>query len=219
MPIRIDERLTLIASLTEGDCIADIGCDHGKLGYYLLGTERAKRIIATDISSPSLKKAKELAEENGVGDAMETRLGDGLSVLKDRETDCVVIAGMGGDLISDILLGACDSAKAFDCYVLSPNTHPEKVRDALGKINHKIVFDDMVFCSGKFYTVIKTLAGEADELSETQRLFGKFFADSETFQAYAQKEINDAKAALGINPNAQGLKQRLLLLEKTVGGR
>ena len=61
MPIRIDERLTAIATLIKGGTVADVGCDHGKLGYYLVSTDRAERVIATDISAPSLQKAYELA--------------------------------------------------------------------------------------------------------------------------------------------------------------
>ena len=68
MPIRLDQRLTAIANLVDYGKVADVGCDHGKLGYYLVSTDRASEVIATDISKPSLDKAKELAFENGVAD-------------------------------------------------------------------------------------------------------------------------------------------------------
>ena len=106
MPIRIDERLTAIANLIQGGAVADIGCDHGKLGYYLVSTDRADKVIATDISAPSLRKASELAFDNGVTEIMETRLGDGLSPIKSEEVDTVVIAGLGGDVIAEILKSA-----------------------------------------------------------------------------------------------------------------
>ncbi|MEG1528926.1 MAG: class I SAM-dependent methyltransferase, partial [Clostridia bacterium] len=103
MPIRLDERLTTIANLAIGDTVADIGCDHGKLGYYLLSTDRAKKIVATDISAKSLAKAEMLVNENGVASQFETRLGDGLKPLASNEADVVVVAGLGGDVISQIL--------------------------------------------------------------------------------------------------------------------
>lgn len=65
MPIRLDQRLTAIANLVDYGKVADVGCDHGKLGYYLVSTDRASEVIATDISAPSLAKAEELAKENG----------------------------------------------------------------------------------------------------------------------------------------------------------
>ena len=47
MLIRLDERLTAVAALVDYGSVADVGCDHGKLGFYLLGTERANSVIAS----------------------------------------------------------------------------------------------------------------------------------------------------------------------------
>lgn len=188
MPIRLDERLAQIASLVDYGRVADVGCDHGKLSYYLVSTDRASSVIATDISEGSLKKARELAYDNGATELIETRLGDGLSVIADREVDTVVIAGLGGDVISGILAGAREGNKHFAHFVLSPNTHPEKVRRDLVNSHHKIVYDDTVECGGKRYTVIKTEEGE-DALDELQILFGAFYANSEKFAEYARQEL------------------------------
>lgn len=113
MPIRLDQRLTAIANLVDYGKVADVGCDHGKLGYYLVSTDRASEVIATDISAPSLAKAEELAKENGVQDVMTVRLGNGLEPVADREVDTVIIAGLGGDVISDIILRANEQGKRF----------------------------------------------------------------------------------------------------------
>ena len=104
MPIRLDERLTAIAEQAAGvRTVCDVGSDHGKLACWLVQTGRAERAVATDISAPSLKKAERLAEELGLADLVETRTGDGLDPVADREADAVVIAGMGGDLGDGIL--------------------------------------------------------------------------------------------------------------------
>ena len=188
MPIRLDERLTRIATLVDYGRVADVGCDHGKLGYYLIGTDRASSVIATDISEGSLKKARELAYDNGVASLMQTRLGDGLVPVADGEVDTVVIAGLGGDVISGILAHAREDKKRFAHFVLSPNTHPEKVRRELLSWSHKIVYDDIVECGGKHYTVIKTQEGE-ETLDELKILFGAFYASSENFARLAKQEL------------------------------
>lgn len=188
MPIRLDERLTRIANLVDYGRVADVGCDHGKLGYYLIGTDRASFVIATDISEGSLKKARELAYENGVTERMQTRLGNGLAPVADGEVDTVVIAGLGGDVISGILESAGEEKKHFAHFVLSPNTHPEKVRREIVSQSHKIVYDDIVECGGKRYTVIKTEEGK-EELDELQILFGAFYKDNASFKEYAEKEL------------------------------
>lgn len=198
MPIRLDERLTIIASLVDYGKVADVGCDHGKLGYYLVSTDRASSVIATDVSAPSLQKARELALENGVTDVMQTRLGDGLVPIASREVDTVVIAGLGGDVISGILEKAREEKKSFAHFILSPNTHAEKVRAELARCGQKIVFDDMLVVAGKTYTVIKSEEGE-ETLDANQIKYGKFFKTSTNFRTWLEKEINEKKNILSKN--------------------
>ncbi len=188
MPIRLDKRLSLIASLAEGGSVADIGCDHGKLSYYLISTDRATKAIATDISAASLEKARELALANGVEDAMICRLGDGLDPIASGEVDAVIIAGLGGDLIARMILAGYAGGKRFESYILSPNTHPEKVRQALTDIGQRIDFDEVTECGGKLYTVMRSRAGRQD-LDDIQLLFGAFYMDSEDFPARAAAEL------------------------------
>ncbi len=212
MPIRLDERLTAIASLIEYGCVADVGCDHGKLGFYLLSTDRASKVIATDISAESLKKAQQLAFDNDVD--MQTRLGDGLTPVADGEADTVVIAGLGGDVISKILAGARADKKQFKHFVLSPNTHPEKVRKELNISGHRITLDDIVECAGKRYTLIKTEQGE-QALDELQIMFGTFYKSSGSFLKYAAEELAYKQGILASNASDE-LADRVALLEKAI---
>lgn len=188
MPIRLDERLTRVASLVRCEAAADIGCDHGKLAFYLVETDRAERVIATDISEGSLKKARELVLENGADDRISLRLGDGLAPVRDGEADVIVIAGLGGDVISGILERARADGKTFDSYVLSPNTHPEKVRRTLVSIGQRIIYDSAVQCAGKLYTVIKSEKGEG-VLDELRERFGAFYDTDPQFEERAKAEL------------------------------
>ena len=214
MPIRLDERLTAVAELAAGaKVLCDVGCDHGKLACYAVQTGRAESALATDISAPSLRKAAELAEDTGVYDRVETRLGDGLDPVADGEADTVVIAGMGGDLIARILERAHAQGKTFPRLVLSPNTHPERVRAALAGTGYALTADMRVPCAGKAYTVIAAREGEGDRLDGLQLLFGKFFASDEGFALRARKEIAGIDALLKENPEAAALAGRKRLLE------
>ena len=218
MPIRLDQRLTAIANLVDYGKVADVGCDHGKLGYYLVSTDRASEVIATDISAPSLAKAEELAKENGVQDVMTARLGNGLEPVADREVDTVIIAGLGGDVISDIILRANEQGKRFLHYLLSANTHPEKVRAAIVKCGHTIVFDEMLECAGKTYTIVKTNEGEST-LSSEQIAYGAFFDTSDKFAYFANKGIEGMKNILERNPKAVELKDKITKLENALQKR
>ena len=208
MPIRLDQRLTAIANLVDYGKVADVGCDHGKLGYYLVSTDRASEVIATDISAPSLAKAEELAKENGVQDVMTARLGNGLEPVADREVDTVIIAGLGGDVISDIILRANEQGKRFLHYLLSANTHPEKVRREIILSRHTIVYDDLLEVAGKVYTIIKTQKGES-KLDEEQIKYGAFFKTNPNFSVFAKKDIQSLENIYRNNPSASELKDKI----------
>lgn len=217
MPIRLDQRLTAIANLVDYGKVADVGCDHGKLGYYLVSTDRASEVIATDISKPSLDKAKELAFENGVADVMQTRLCDGLGAVDGEEVDTVIIAGLGGDVISGIMQRAREDGKTFVSFILSPNTHPEKVRREIVLSKHTIVFDEMLECAGKTYTIIKTKKGEST-LDDMQLTFGAFYKTSDNFEYFAKKELRSLENILAKNPEAQ-LQGKIDLIKSALGDR
>lgn len=217
MPIRLDERLTAIAEQAAGvRTVCDVGSDHGKLACWLVQTGRAERAIATDISAPSLKKAERLAEELGLSDLVKTRAGDGLAPVADGEADAVVIAGMGGDLIAGILERAHAEGKRFPRFVLSPNTHPERVRGVLAEVGHRITGDFSAECAGKRYTVITTAEGEGEELSDAELKFGRFFRTDRDFVLAAGKELEALGAQLRLNPDATGLAERAAALREAL---
>ena len=102
--IKLEPRLFELCDMVRGySCVADIGCDHGRLSCALLQSFDIKRVIAADISETCLQKARKLAEKCGLLSRIDIRCGDGLSVLCAEEADAVIIAGMGGELISNIL--------------------------------------------------------------------------------------------------------------------
>ena len=49
-----------------GDRVADVGCDHGYLGIYLLQKNIAASVIASDVALQPLASARENARKYGV---------------------------------------------------------------------------------------------------------------------------------------------------------
>jgi len=88
-----------------GDRVADIGCDHGYLGIYLLKSGIASAVIASDIHEGPLRSALRNAEKFEVRDKMTFYLSDGVKNIP-REFDTLVCAGMGADTIISILAAA-----------------------------------------------------------------------------------------------------------------
>ena len=103
MKIPISSRLlTCCSYVNQGDRVADIGCDHGYLGIWLLMKGIARSVIESDVAQGPLDSARRNGRKFGVDGAMEFYLSDG-----DRDIpgdfDVMVCAGMGADTIMSIL--------------------------------------------------------------------------------------------------------------------
>ena len=124
----LDERLSLLASMVrKGSIVADIGADHGYLVAYLVASGACPRGIAADIGEGPLRAAASTMRQYGVEGRVALLLCNGLSGLSPQDVDDVVIAGMGGDTIVEILSAAMwrDGAKRF---VLQPMTRAAVLR-------------------------------------------------------------------------------------------
>lgn len=148
--MKLSERLDAIASEIElGKTMADIGTDHGFLPIYMLEAGICPKAIATDISPKSLNKA-EIQWKNGKYDGeFITRVGNGLGVLNFGEVDTIVIAGMGGLLISDILSDDFNHTKSFNQFILQPRSHTGELRKRLWCMGFEVE-KDLLVREGKF---------------------------------------------------------------------
>jgi tRNA (adenine22-N1)-methyltransferase len=165
----LDTRLACIASEVPAcNLAADIGTDHGKLPCWLLASGRVKKMIVSDISKISRDKARDLFLEYEVTARVVLSGANGLFALQDNP-EAVVIAGMGGGLVSEILLQdvALNNAKL----ILSAHTELPLLRDAVLSKGYKIIKELLVFSGGRYYRIITALPG-SQNLSEFQRELG-----------------------------------------------
>ena len=106
MNLPLSKRLLTCAGFVHpGDRVADIGCDHGYLGIYLLQQGIASSVIASDVNEQPLQCAVINAEKYGFRDKMTFFLSDGVRNIP-RDFDCMVCAGMGADTMVSILEAA-----------------------------------------------------------------------------------------------------------------
>ncbi|MBQ2985271.1 MAG: SAM-dependent methyltransferase, partial [Clostridia bacterium] len=119
--VRLRPRLQAAADMiTNSEHAADIGCDHGRLSVALLQQGRTMAVTASDISEPSLEKARLLADKCGLSHRMAAVVSDGMSHLSPGAADAIIIAGMGGELIAEILAAALPVARGAKCIVMQP---------------------------------------------------------------------------------------------------
>lgn len=170
--LKLSERLSAVASLVKTDSvIADIGTDHGFLPVYLCKHGIIKGAIAADVNEGPLNSCRLLVGREGLGDRINVRISDGLDSLHPEEFDTVIIAGMGGELIADIL-SRC-SYLSEKHIILNPMTHPELARKFLYDNGYEINNDFIVRDRQHYYSVFDAVyTGSAGQKSETDYFLG-----------------------------------------------
>ena len=162
------ERLKIIFDhIPNCDIFADIGCDHGYIAYEMLKSNKANRVIISDISQKCLLKAQELLSPFISQGKAVSVVSDGF----DKVGDCssALIAGMGGEEICSILT----NAKTLpDSLILQPMKNPDKVRRLVVDMGYRIVKDFVFKSSGKFYDLMVLEKGK-DCLTQAEIEFGR----------------------------------------------
>ena len=154
--MKLSPRLAAVAGLVPpGARVADIGCDHGYLSLYLVESGTAAHCIASDVREGPLSAAKENVRAAGMVDRIELRLGDGLSGIAPEETDCVILAGMGGDTMREILQAAPWIADGPHTLVLQPQSHTDTLRLWLSGQGFAITAERVVHDRGHLYVTFR----------------------------------------------------------------
>ena len=221
--MKLSKRLQTIADFVKkGAVVADIGTDHAHIPIYLIKNNIISRAYACDINTGPLEKAEENINYYGVKN-IELRLSNGLEKLKTDEADTVIIAGMGGELITDILERG---RRFFDTerkFILSPHTKIDEVRKYLLSNGFEITKEDMCIDEGKFYTVMEVKYTENKEMySEAELLYGKYLIENKhpVLLRFLKKE--EAKyisilSNIGLNEERKTeLRHRLDIIKETI---
>ena len=184
-------RLNKLVSLVPTcNLLADVGCDHGYVGIAALQQGKASRVAFTDISAPSLHKARANCPQN-LTDKVSFHCQDGLG---DIQADCAIIAGMGGLEIISILQNAKHLPEKL---VLQPMRNQRDVREYVTK-QYEIV-TDVKFFDGKFYDVIVAVQSDTPSaLTELELEFGKsnIQEPSTDFVSYLKLELTKLNSIL-----------------------
>ena len=171
--IVIDNRIRCIADcVRNGAVLADIGTDHGKLPIYLAQTQKIKHAVAVDINEMPLLKAKNNIKKYGLDLVIDTYLTDGLRGVEVFCPTDIVIAGMGGELIEDILNKQTTDRKNVR-YILQPMTKEECLRKFLCNNGYSI-FDEYIVKEQRLYQVIcAEYTGKNTEMSAAEYILGR----------------------------------------------
>ena len=156
MQIKLDRRLQRCASLVRGRVLLDIGTDHAYLPCRLVVDGVCDSAVAADIGEGPLRAAENTVLRSGVCGKVHLVRSDGFKYIPARLLESVtdvVIAGMGGELIADILDGRGRLPGGVN-FILQPNSRAEILRAYLSE-NGFYTSSETAVKDGRFiYSVI-----------------------------------------------------------------
>jgi len=159
MTISLSKRLTaLVDMMPEVTTLYDIGCDHGFTSITALQRKKCSRAFACDVRTGPLQAASRHVAEAGLQNSVQTVLSDGLKEIEQVSAgSCVLISGMGGELMSSILKEALAAERFLSdtVFILQPQSELGDFRRFLYDNEMLIIDEDMVFEEGKYYPMMK----------------------------------------------------------------
>ena len=176
--IDLTPRLRTAASLVpEGARLADIGTDHAYLPAALLLEGKIPYAIAADLRQGPLLRAKETAALYGCQKQMGFRLCDGLKGIRPEETDAIVIAGMGGETIAQILEAAPWVRERQVPLVLQPMSSIPDLREWLQEHGYQIQEERLAQEGDNLYVILSVCSGEMVPMTPAELWAGRQSSD------------------------------------------
>lgn len=198
-PIKLSGRLEAVASfLPRGAFFADIGSDHAYLPCFVCLHDETAHAIAGEVNKGPYQRAQENVRTQQLSNVVDVRLGNGLQVVEKDEITEVVIAGMGGFLITDILQNGSEKLRQVKRIITQPNVDARNVRRWFTNNDFTITNETIVQEKEHFYEIIVADKGRngivsPSSLEEKHFLFGPLLMEAKSPAFYKKWKFEQVK--------------------------
>lgn len=215
--MQLEGRLKLIAELVPAcEVLADVGTDHGYIPIYCVQNGMCNRAIAMDVNPLPLDRADAHIKKYDLDKFISTRLSDGVQQLSPDEADVIVIAGMGGQLIMNILDAGADIITEDTYLILQPMLAAKELREFLADNGYDICDEYVCREENKFYNIITAKRGK-NEFSDNDIYIGKNLSQNspEVYKDYLEYKIRvNEKILSGLKQSSVEDTERISLVER-----
>lgn len=215
---RLPPRLRAIAQwVPQGAKLADIGTDHALLPLWLLRRERISAAIATDINELPLNRAQTNAREAGEN-RIRFLLCDGLAGVEKDMVDTIVIAGLGGENIADILKRSPWACSPVITLILQPMSRTEVLCHSFFELGLSLLQETLVVDSGRVYPIFMLSRGTMDTWREGEYYTGpfSFLANSPYRKRFLEEQQRRLSGVVNGLTQASREEKRLPLYKKAL---
>lgn len=211
----LSDRMRAVAGLVQPcKSIADIGCDHGYVAMELVRSKVCRHVIAMDVNSGPLDRARHNIADFCMQDYIETRLSDGVSALREGEAEGIICAGMGGKLVISILEQGKKLIGEMKQVILQPQSELSEVRGYLREKGYLVEKEDIIYEDGKYYPMMRALPGAFGKLE--WQISGNLEQKCRKSGVYING-IPASRQPFNISETSKGEAKRLTRVQDTYG--
>ena len=186
----LSKRLQTIHDMLPKGVVADIGSDHGKLMIALFKSGKISKGYAIENKKGPYQRLVKALEKENLIDNVIPLFSDGIVDLP-PEVKSIVLAGMGGDLIVDILYKHPEKLKLVSTIIVDAHGAIKKVREEIPQLGYVIADEKIIKEDDKYYEIIKFIKADIAIYSDEDLEFGPILRNekSATFKEKYSERI------------------------------
>ncbi len=156
----LSDRLQAAAEMIiAGEPVADIGSDHAYLPIFLVKNGIVPWAVAGELGDGPYERALQAVSQCVLQESINVRQGDGLQVLGYAEVSTVILAGLGGESIVDILDHNWQKSNSFKRFVFQPMSRAGVLRKTLADRGWPILDEKLIVENEHYYLIINSEPG------------------------------------------------------------
>ena len=195
--IKLSKRLKIIHDMVPKSVVADIGSDHGKLMIALVQSGTITKGYAVENKEGPFERLRSNLIRYHVNDKVTPLFSDGIKDIT-RDVSTIVIAGMGGSSIVNILKSHPEKMVSVQTIIIDAHTAVPLARKEICQMGFAIAEEQIVKEDDIFYEIIKFVKAEKAVISDEDLEFGPILRQekSATFKEKYKNRINEIDAIL-----------------------
>lgn len=212
MPNNLSKRLeTVVRFVSKGSYPADIGSDHALVPIALIKRGIVNEVFAVENKIGPFSKMKKTVDREGLSTQITCSFSNGISALPENVNE-LIIAGMGGELISSILLSNRERLVQINYAVIDAHREYPFLLKTMGELGFLAIDDCFFFDKGKPYCVYRFKNIKKPVFYTPNELFFgpiEIKKKSEPWVAYQKSSLKMKEEILGKSNLPQTIQNRL----------
>ena len=195
--VKLSKRLKIIHDMIPNSVVADIGSDHGKLMIALVESGKVQKGYAIENKEGPFERLRNNLIRYHVNDKITPLFSDGIKDIT-RDVATIVIAGMGGSSIVNILKSHPEKLVRVQTIIIDAHNAVPLARKEICQMGFAIADEKIIKEEGIFYEIIKFIKADKAIISDEDLEFGPILRQekSATFKEKYQSRLTEIETIL-----------------------